>query len=285
MDMKRIVWWWLLLVCQKVMAQSPLFFIDQLEGDVQVVKAGSKNAGTASINLLLYPEDRLLLNKEGVKCKLAGRNNNHIVLTRKGSYKVSDITKMPFVESSSILSKYYQLLWEELLQTSVGGGTGRKDDLRDYWKNSKRGICSAIQEPLDKTITDDAIVYFTWPKMGATQQYRFSLFDPKGSLLYQFIVKDTFLGINHKNFIRQPQNSYLWQVESEEKSGNKTCQYLLNWVTSAEYKRWTDELIHGVKEESLTHHNLMVCQVLAENGFYKLANYYFKNTFVKDQDK
>lgn len=268
-----------MFIGQSCLAQFPAFFIDLYFGDVQVIKPGKKATPVKS-RMFLYPEDILLIKNEGGNATLVNKDYQYTVLSKKGSYKLSEISKLPVSKPKGITQKYFELLWEELLNPGSISRDEKVKKIAGSWGGIIRGICNLKETPEENTVSAENWITFNWPSFDGTTKYRFSIFDKNSEMLYQFIIRDTTITINRKNFVKESVNTFYWQAESEEAPDNKTCKNKLNWLTPEEYRKQSELLIKSIQGNYNLNYNLEVSNKLFENGFYKLALGYFEKSLA-----
>ncbi len=256
-------------------AQLPEYFIDLYMGDVQVIKPGKKPVAIKA-RMLVFPEDKLILKKEDARVTLVNKEQQYIVLNKKGNYKVAELSGIPRQKTTGITEKYFHLVWEELLDPGQSKSSATFKNIAGSWGGVSRGTCDFSGIPADNTAAAGTDLEFRWPTMDSTKRYRFTLFDAGNNTVLELVIRDTMLVLSNKNFLRQGENMYYWHIESVEAPCGETPKNKLVWLSSAEYQRKTDELIRMIKADDNTHYNLEICKALADNGFYELALVYFK---------
>ena len=257
-----------------VRAQLPEYYVDLYLGDVQIIKPGKKPVQVKK-RMLIFPEDILLLKKDGQRVTLVNKEKQYIILTAKGNYKISNLSKLPHEKTFGITEKFLNLIWEELLDPGSFSRDANLKTIAGSWGGVNRGSCDFIGVPADNFATEEPAIEFSWRVMDSTKHYRFTLFDRNSNIKLRLIIRDTLISLSNANFLPLPENRYYWQVESVENKCGNTPRYLLNWLNAQTYMLKTNELIQSVKKDENAHYYLEVCKVLYAKGFYKMAAEYF----------
>lgn len=281
MTMKIKFFFVMMLASLSCKAQFPSFMIDTWFGDVQVIKPGKK-AVTVKSRIFLYDNDILVIKKNGGKVTLVNKEYQYSSIDKKGSYKIADLAKLTVAKSNSITEKYFELIWEELLNPGVFSAKEHINKIAGSYGGIIRGTCKNNEMPAENTSTADTWITFSWSPLPGLKKYRFSLYNQSDELLYQFIINDTAFTINSRNFVTNEPNSYYWEVEAEESPDQKTCKSKLNWLSAEEYKKQT-EALNNLVDKSKPYYLLEISNKFFENGFYKLSADYFRRA-VEEQN-
>jgi hypothetical protein len=275
--MKKILFLLLFLPVSALRAQFPDFYIDLYYGNVQVQKQGQKKPVPAKMGMLLYAGDKLLLQKEGSRVSLVNKDYQYLELNKKGGYAVSDIKKMTFNTPHSVTKKYFELVWEELLDPKVISGRDKTKKIAGTWGGIIRGQCSVQQLPYDNTVTADYWVHFTWPAMKGVKQYRFSIYADNNRMVQQYLLTDTVFSISAVGLLKEEANKYYWQVESDEDASRQTCRASWTWLSAKEYQKQSEAVIAAI-DPSVPHYLLAISTALFDKGFYALSQQYLLQT-------
>lgn len=256
-------------------AQFPEYFIDLYAGDVRLVKPGKKPV-PVKVRMLIYPEDKIVLMKDGAQVTLVNKEKQFLTLNKKGTYKVNELSVVPLQKPEGITSVFFQFLWEELLDP---GHMPQQKSLKNIAGNKGGGIrgkCDLIKNPEDLTSTADKFVQFSWDRIDSIDHYQFSLFDSDNNLQLGIILKDTVFSLDTRRWVRFPANFYEWQIESVENGCSVSPRNRLVLLTEEEYERQVNELIKSVSRDDHSHYNLEVSKKLYGKGFFSLADAYFE---------
>lgn len=259
-------------------AQFPEFYVDLYVGDIQLIKAGQKKALPVKPRMLLFAGDKLIIKKEGNRISLVNKENKYLELNRKGDFNVSDISKMTFADPHSVTKKYFELVWEELLDPGAISAKDKGKKITGTWGGVIRGNCNKSEIPFDNSVSSDYWINFSWKAMPNVNRYRFSLYNERDILIHQYLISDTSFSIGAKGYVSNPSNIYYWQVEANDDPARVTCKAKLRWITAVEYKRQTDEIINSF-DKSDSRYFLNVSIKLFDSGFYSLAEEFFWKQF------
>lgn len=276
--MIRLAIFLLLLPVSTLRAQFPDFYVDLYVGEVLILKQGQKKTLPVKQKMLLFPGDKIIIKTGESRISLVNKENKYLDIARKGTFQISEIAKMEFAEPHSVTKKYFELVWEELLDPGAINTRDKSKKITGTWGGIIRGNCDQLESPANNSVVKDYWVNFSWKRMPDVSIYRFSIYNESDNLIHQYLIKDTSFSIAAKGFVSRPINIYYWQVEAEELSSKVTCKAKLTWLTDTEYAKQTDAIITTLNKSD-PKFLLNASVQLFNNGFYKLAQEYFAKMF------
>ena len=255
-------------------AQSPLFFVDLIKGDV-VVRHDKKNTEKVKVRSVIFKNDIITIANDQSELTLVDTYNKSTVLSKKGTYSVNDLLKAPFQQSAGITSKYFSMVWKELSNPSKGVRAGLKD-MVSSWGGVERGGCAWHLAPFDGWTTYDDSIRFSWASTSPDLYYGFTLFDEANDVVMEVSVRDTQIVIWRYAWVKSARNAYGWRINGTRESCNEDHTNQFFWVTKEEYDRATREIIDQVVDDGSARHNLEIAERLLAKNYYQLAASYLQ---------
>lgn len=148
-------------------------------------------------------------------------------INKEGEYKYSRILKQRVIENSKgLTSKYFKLIWDELLKKSSGktiiGGVFRGDILMEF--------------PLDSTSMASSRLTFKWKTEDGVKQYYFFIKNVESEEVIKLATNGSELSLYKNQAIFSNGNKFQWSVSKIEFPNHKNIPfYTFTLIDRAEY--------------------------------------------------
>jgi hypothetical protein len=210
------------------LAQSPLYQIYQVSGNVKLQKAELSGLQEAKKNNFLYPGDQIILNNAEII--LFDRDTNYIRLRKNGIYSTAELEKIKKTHiSDNITKKYCVLLWGETQNREHPGSIG-SEEFANSLGGVSRGLIQ-VTSPGPVLNTSASSQWFIWKKIPSASSYTFKIFNDDENQLFSKTLLDTQILISLQEVLEH-ERTYKWSISVEGKTyrDEQAFSALLTWI-------------------------------------------------------